>query len=198
MHKAGHSPSICSNPFGGFLNRPFLFQPIKFGEDLWATRSPRLLCRRLRRFQKGSPHPDFPRLTSTHTPHLPFCGFRFCERGSVRLTDYRISVLWSSGPNESPNRMEFQLFLCLHHFSSVSHIDERIWYLAFQISGSDLPKLSRIRLTQVGGKYTDRQKRAVFPDTSGENASAFAPFLRIRMGKNQICNFNAFFNRFKR
>ncbi|GBN15309.1 hypothetical protein AVEN_6596-1 [Araneus ventricosus] len=56
----------------------------------------------------SSPDPDFLRLNPTHTP--PFCGFRFCERGSVFLTNYCISVLWLSGPNENPNRMELKLF----------------------------------------------------------------------------------------
>ncbi|GBN06140.1 hypothetical protein AVEN_19597-1 [Araneus ventricosus] len=31
FHKAGHSPLICSNPFGGLLSRPFPFS----GHTIW-------------------------------------------------------------------------------------------------------------------------------------------------------------------
>ncbi|GBN98582.1 hypothetical protein AVEN_237271-1 [Araneus ventricosus] len=78
--------------------------------QLRATRSPRLLSLLLPRFQNGSLRSDFPILTPIHTHVAPFCGFCFCEIGSVPLTDCHISVFWSSRPNETPNRMEFQLF----------------------------------------------------------------------------------------
>ncbi|GBM07136.1 hypothetical protein AVEN_177095-1 [Araneus ventricosus] len=60
------------------------------------------------RFQNGCPRPDFSTLTPNYP--LPILWFHFCVRGSVPLTDYRISALWPSGQNGHTNRMEFQLF----------------------------------------------------------------------------------------
>ncbi|GBO27954.1 hypothetical protein AVEN_182423-1 [Araneus ventricosus] len=59
------------------------------------------------------PPPAFPR--DLHSPP-PFCGFRFCERGSLPLSlapHDRISVLWPSEPNENPN-----ISTTPRHFSS--------------------------------------------------------------------------------
>ncbi|GBN65466.1 hypothetical protein AVEN_99509-1 [Araneus ventricosus] len=58
------------------------------------------------RFQNGLPRPAFPR--DLHSPP-PYCGFRFCERGSHPLTD-RISVLRTSALNEKRDWMKIQAF----------------------------------------------------------------------------------------
>ncbi|GBO19307.1 hypothetical protein AVEN_9030-1 [Araneus ventricosus] len=46
----------------------------------------------------------------SYTPPPPFCGFRFCERGSLFLTHDRISVLWPRMPNGKRDRMKIQTF----------------------------------------------------------------------------------------
>ncbi|GBM80920.1 hypothetical protein AVEN_243214-1 [Araneus ventricosus] len=98
-----------SNPFGGLLSKPVPFSThkiwwtihrsdcenwkhITYGQPYplryCASSSPPL-------FKNWSPRPDFPRMTTIHS-FLPFCGFRFCKRGLIPQTDYRISVLCSN------------------------------------------------------------------------------------------------------
>ncbi|GBM38596.1 hypothetical protein AVEN_71494-1 [Araneus ventricosus] len=95
----------------------FHFQPIKFrGSFTGRTVPTGATCNPISQatapppplaFKTGPFRPDLSRLTPTHPPPPSFCGFRFCERSSVRLTDYHVSVPWPSGPNENPNSMEF-------------------------------------------------------------------------------------------
>ncbi|GBM07274.1 hypothetical protein AVEN_187838-1 [Araneus ventricosus] len=76
--KAGHSPSICSNPFGGLLNRPFSCSAHK----IWCVIH-RSNCanrtygqpHRLGYCASSTPHPDFPRMNPTHTPSPHFVVF---------------------------------------------------------------------------------------------------------------------------
>ncbi|GBM41451.1 hypothetical protein AVEN_269091-1 [Araneus ventricosus] len=89
----------------GFLADRFHLQPsnlVGHSDETHHLRETRFLLRLLSHFQNGSPHPDFPRLTPTHTSSSPFCDFRSCERGSAPVTHYLISVLWPSAPNENP------------------------------------------------------------------------------------------------
>ncbi|GBM49086.1 hypothetical protein AVEN_266442-1 [Araneus ventricosus] len=100
-----------SNPSGGLLSRPVPFSAHKIWWAIhmsdcanwkhityWLSDPQSYCASSSLRFQNGSPCPDFPRMTPTHTTPPPFCGFRFYERGSVPLADYRISVLWPSAP----------------------------------------------------------------------------------------------------
>ncbi|GBL83610.1 hypothetical protein AVEN_196434-1 [Araneus ventricosus] len=98
----------------GFLADCFHFQPTVFGGPftgrtalrvnliLYPIEPPSTL-------KNGPACPDFLIMTPIHTQPPPICGFCFCERGSFSLTNYRIPVLWPSGPKENSNRMEFQL-----------------------------------------------------------------------------------------
>ncbi|GBM21722.1 hypothetical protein AVEN_118258-1 [Araneus ventricosus] len=64
------------------------------------------------RFQNGTPNP-----LSRESFTSPFCGFRFCERGSLPLTHDRISVFCPKVPNLKRRRMKVQSFRP-HHASS--------------------------------------------------------------------------------
>ncbi|GBN31177.1 hypothetical protein AVEN_264002-1 [Araneus ventricosus] len=113
----------------GFLADRFQFQAIKFGGSFTGRTAPTVTTSIPIPMATAPPPPlskrvlsrhDFPRLTSTHTPPPPFCGFCFCDRSSIRLTDYHISVIWLSGPNENPNRMEIPTYSNFHQFLTVT------------------------------------------------------------------------------
>ncbi|GBN96802.1 hypothetical protein AVEN_123933-1 [Araneus ventricosus] len=62
------------------------------------------------------------------TPPPPFCGFRFCERGSLSLTHDRISVLWPIATNENPN-----ISTTPRQFSLDCGVDEGFWNNGLQM-----------------------------------------------------------------
>ncbi|GBM96637.1 hypothetical protein AVEN_160608-1 [Araneus ventricosus] len=103
------------------------------------NRSPKLLrLLLLPPFSKRFLHPDFHRMTPTPTYLSPLEGFRFCERGSVPLTNYRISVLWPSAPKDYKPYENPTVFPELLHFSSDSYIGETFWHTVFQKKWSGL------------------------------------------------------------
>ncbi|GBM69510.1 hypothetical protein AVEN_205386-1 [Araneus ventricosus] len=77
LFKAGHSPSICSNPFGGLLSRPFPFSGYKIwwvihrsdcADRTYGQLDPLDYCASSSlAFKTGPSRPDFPVLTPIHT-----------------------------------------------------------------------------------------------------------------------------------
>ncbi|GBM35572.1 hypothetical protein AVEN_121029-1 [Araneus ventricosus] len=73
-------------------------------------------------FRTGS-QPRFPERASLLPP---VCGLRFCERGSLPLTQDDISDLWLSAPNGKRDRLKIQ-------FSSDCGIDDGFWNNGLQM-----------------------------------------------------------------